>query len=589
VDADGNVFVADTGTDTIRKIAADGVVTTLAGIPRSPRFRFGSADGPGATARFNSPSGVAVDHHGNVIVADTGNHTIRKITADGMVTTLAGSAGAEGNSDGRGNQARFREPTGVAVDGDGNIFVADSSNLAVRKITADGHVTTLAENVGYRPRGVAVDGNGQVFVAGEGNHMIRKITSNGVATDLAGQSYSFGMVDGVGSAARFDRPSGIAVDGNGNVFVADARNNAIRIGVPAAIPFATIAPQSQHTEAGARATFTVMAAGSGLGFQWRKEGVAIPGATQNSYQIASAAAGDMGLYSAVVTSSAGTVESPVAILTVATSGASRLANFSIRNVVPPGGDLTAGFVIRGGGEKPVLVRAIGPTLGNFGAIGALTDPRLDLIPAGAATAMSSNEDWGGGPALAGAFASVGAFPLSATSKDAALLGAFAPGSYSARVTSRLAGDSGIVLTEVYDRDSAGAASRLVNISSLGFGGPGAQAFALGFVIDGAASKKLLIRAIGPGLVPLGVTGVLSDPKLSVFPAGKIVPAAGNDNWRGDAALANAFASASAFALPVASKDAALVVRLPAGAYTVMVSGVPYTSGRVLVEIYDLDP
>jgi streptogramin lyase len=591
VDSSGTVFVADTDSHTIRKITADGVVTTLAGtaITAGPARFGGSADGPVAAARFKSPSGVAVDTHGNVIVADTGNHTIRKISADGVVTTLAGSAGVAGSNNGRGNLARFNEPSGVAIDGNGNIFVADTSNLAVRKINADGDVTTLAGNVGQSPRGVAVDGNGNVFVTLVGSDTIRKIASNGVATDLAGQNYNFGFVDGAGSAARFNKPSGIAVDDNGIVFVADARNNAIRIGVPAAIPTAAVAPQSQHIEVGARATFTVTAAGTGLGFQWKKDGVTIAGATRGTYQIASASVGDTGFYSAVATSAAGSVESPVAILTVATSGTSRLVNFSIRNVVPAGGDLTAGFVIRGGGEKSVLVRAIGPTLGNFGAAGTLIDPRLDVFSAGASTAVSSSDDWGGGPALAAAFASVGAFPLSATAKDAALLGMFAPGGYSARVTSRLASDSGVVLTEVYDRESDGAASRLVNISSLGAVDPGAQAYALGFVIGGTAPKQLLIRAIGPGLAPLGVINVLSDPQLSVIPAGKILAVASNDNWGGDAALASAVASAGAFVLPASSKDAALAVRLPPGAYTVMVSGVPYTSGRALVEIYDLDP
>ena len=165
-----------------------------------------------------------------------------------------------------------------------------------------------------------------------------------------------------------------------------------------------------------------------------------------------------------------------------------------------------GLAIRGGAGKSVLVRAVGPTLGSFGVVGTLADPRLDVITVGASRANTSNDDWGGGPLLAVAFSRVGAFPFLATSKDAAVLGTLGVGNTTARITSSLAGDAGIVLTEVYDRDPAGAASRFVNISMLGFVGPATPAFALGFVVDGAASKRLLIRAVGPGLARLGVTG-----------------------------------------------------------------------------------
>ena len=238
VDRSGSVFVADDGNNTIRKITPSGAVTTLAGRARSS----GSADGTGPAALFASPNGVAVDGLGNVFVADDGNHTIRKITPSGAVTTLAGTAGLSGSADGTGAAARFDSLAGVAVDGSGNVFVADDGNHTIRKITPSGAVTTLAGTAGLSgsadgtgaaarfdsPSGVAVDGSGNVFVADTYNNTIRKITPSGVVTTFTGTAKSSGSADGTGAAARFAFPSGVAVDGSGNVFVADAGNGTVR-------------------------------------------------------------------------------------------------------------------------------------------------------------------------------------------------------------------------------------------------------------------------------------------------------------------------------------------------------------------------
>ena len=239
VDSAGNVFVADTTNHTIRKVTSAGVVTTLAGLAGSS----GSTDGTGSAARFNFPTSVAVDTAGNVFVADSSNHTIRKVTSAGVVTTLAGLAGSSGSTDGTGSAARFNFPYGVAVDTTGNVFVADTGNHTIRKVTSAGVVTTLAGLAGSSgstdgtgsaarfnsPYGVAVDTTGNVFVADtDGNHTIRKVTSAGVVTTLAGLAGSSGSTDGTGSAARFNIPWGVSVDSAGNVFVADTGNNTIR-------------------------------------------------------------------------------------------------------------------------------------------------------------------------------------------------------------------------------------------------------------------------------------------------------------------------------------------------------------------------
>ena len=201
------------------------MITTLAGIAGNP----GSADGTGSAAQFKYPTGVALDGTGNIYVSDQNNYTIRKITPGGVVTTFAGTAGVSGSTDGTGSAARFLYPTSVAVDGAGNVYVADY--CAIRKITPNGAVTTLAGGVGnfgfvdgigsaarfYGPNGIAVDGAGLVYVSD--GCAIRSITAGGVVTTVAGYSNTSGP---------FGSPFGVAVDGAGNVYVADTYFNQIR-------------------------------------------------------------------------------------------------------------------------------------------------------------------------------------------------------------------------------------------------------------------------------------------------------------------------------------------------------------------------
>ena len=196
VDSAGNVYIADTFNHTIRRITPGGVVTTLAGLAGN----VGNADGTGSAARFNSPRGVAVDSGGTVYVGDTNNHTIRKIAPGGVVTTLAGFPGSSGTTDATGNNARFNQPRGIAVDGAGVLYVADTNNHTIRKITAGAVVTTLAGLAGTSgntdatgnaarfngPRGVAVDSAGTLYVADTNNNRIRQVTAAAVVTTLAG-------------------------------------------------------------------------------------------------------------------------------------------------------------------------------------------------------------------------------------------------------------------------------------------------------------------------------------------------------------------------------------------------------------------
>ena len=245
VDSQGNVHVADHDNHTIRKITSAGVVTTLAGSAGNS----GNTDGTGADARFAYPSSVAVDSQGNVYVADWIYDTIRKITSAGVVSTLAGSAGSSGSADGTGADARFDRPRGVAVDSQDNVYVADEDNHTIRKITSSGVVTTLAGSAGssgstdgtgvvarfYEPRDVAVDSQGNVYVADRRNQTIRKVTPAGVVTTIAGSVGNSGNTDGTGADAKFSYPTGVAADSQGNVYVADCYNHTIRKVTPAGV------------------------------------------------------------------------------------------------------------------------------------------------------------------------------------------------------------------------------------------------------------------------------------------------------------------------------------------------------------------
>lgn len=203
----------------------------------------GSGDGTGSGARFNGAEGVAYDGHGNLFVAERGGSIIRKVTALGVVTTVAGSAGQDGSADGAGNAARFRNPTRLTIDGGGNLYVTDTGNSLIRKISPAGAVTTIAGQAGVcgsadgaggfaqfcNPQGITVDQAGNLFVADTKNHTVRKIAPSGQVTTIAGQTGVCGSADGRGTSAMFCEPRDITVDRWNNVYVADTANSTIRM------------------------------------------------------------------------------------------------------------------------------------------------------------------------------------------------------------------------------------------------------------------------------------------------------------------------------------------------------------------------
>jgi sugar lactone lactonase YvrE len=232
-DAGGTLYLVEAQPAVVRKITPAGAVTTIAGAPYTP----GSADGTAAAARFQNPRGITGDANGNLYVADNGNRTIRKIAADGTVTTLAGSAGVRGTADGAGSAASFSNLDGMVIDATGTLSVIDNQTnaVAIRRISPAGVVTTTARITSEYAEALAIDAAGNVYLGGYGQGVLYKVAPSGALSILAGSPNQYGTADGTGAAARFTGIGGVTIDPAGNVYALDTGAGTIRKITPASV------------------------------------------------------------------------------------------------------------------------------------------------------------------------------------------------------------------------------------------------------------------------------------------------------------------------------------------------------------------
>ena len=382
----------------------------------------------------------------------------------------------------------------------------------------------------------------------------------------------------------------------------------------AALPVIAAHPQSRSVQVGDSYTMSVTVTGPGpflYAWGFRPDGSTTTGtfdlATGPSYTIGSVQTVDSGLYTAVVRGPGGTVVSNSARLTVnpgpAVSAETTLANISTRGIVTPGsGALIAGIVIGGTTPKPILVRAIGPGLSDFGVGGALLDPSLRIVDSALRT-VAENDDWDAGgniSAIEAAAKRLGAFALRRGTRDSAILTTLQPGSYTAVVTG--VGDlTGISLVEAYDADADAVTARsrrLINIATRGQVFAGESVLIAGLVVTGPGPRTFLIRGVGPTLLkpPFNLGGALLDPFLEIYRGETLLRE--NDDWdspvNGQAALREAAKKVGAFALAETRDtalrtglDSAMLITLPPGSYTAKLSGFEGTTGIGLIEIYEV--
>lgn len=708
VDSAGNVYVADTGNSRIRMITptelsgvTNWVVTTLAGAASR-----GVADGTGDAAQFNVPFGVSVDGVGNVYVADSDNSIIRRITPLGVVTTIAGAAGQFGSVDGTGSSARFEFPSGVAVDGAGNIYVADTNNSTIREITpvvvsgvTTWVVTTLAGSARQNgsadgtgssalfsfPSGVAVDASGNIYVADTNNSTIRKLTPTvaggvmtWVVTTLAGSAHRIGRIDGLGASAQFEYPAGLAVDSLGSVYVADGGNNMIRKITPTVAGGVTTWVVT--TLAGSGQTGYLDGTGSAADFN-HPNGVAVD--SKGIVYVADTLGLDIreitptlvgGVTNWVVTTLAGSgygdadgigsnalFNQPQGVAVNSTDDifvADTLNNTIRKGSLPKGPSITvqpSSQTVLVGGQASFAVSATGapaPTyqwkvstnggatftsLTDGSGIAGSTMPTLTLTDIAVGSSGNEYECVITNELLSvttapvaltvNIFPSITIQPVSQTantgsdvvftvvvsgastvgyqwqfngvnlSDGGVISGSNGPQLFIQGVSGANEGEFACIVTvagnllqsnsaslTVTDSSTAGF---LVNISSRAFVGTGNNILIGGFYIGGSTARSVLIQALGPALQSEGVTGVLQHPALTIHnSSGAVIYS--NTGWGTNPVLLKA--AASAYAQPILQPDSAdseVLLTLPPGGYTAEVSGADGGTGLALCAIYQL--
>lgn len=425
-------------------------------------------------------------------------------------------------------------------------------------------------------------------------------TRFGGAPGIAGQGVYYKIrTDGTGYKVLYQKPTtgstgyfGFLQASNGALYGSTLRGSPpstvfgtiFRID-EASGPTITTQPSSATAALGGSVTLNVAATGA-TGYQWRRNGAAIAGATNASLTLSSLSLASSGNYDVVTTNADGSTVSATAILLINDGQPNRLSNLSVRTTLAANQILTVGFNVRGG-SKPVLIRAAGPTLGAppFNIPGTMADPKLAIFnTATPPVKIDENDNWGGNTAIFSTGAALGAFPFTnSASLDAAVIHNV-DGGRTVQVSGPTAGN---LIVEAYDTNLS-ASPKLVNLSARNFVGTGNDILTAGFNIAGTSPKNILIRAVGPSLAapPFNIPGTMADPKLVLFntanPPQKIDE---NDNYL--STLTGVFNSVGAFGLVPGAKDAVLMVQLPPGGYTVQISGADGGTGDAIVEVYEL--
>jgi sugar lactone lactonase YvrE len=468
---------------------------------------------------LNAPAGLAFDVSGNLFVAELGAGTITKITRTGTKTTFA--SGLSG-------------PGGVAFDAAGNLFEGDSTVGTITKITPAGTKSTFTSGLNG-PGGLAFDRSGNLFEPDQFSGSIYKFTPAGTRTTFA---------------TLLQRPIALAFDGAGNLFESDRNSGNI----------------FKFTPAGMQTTFA-----SGLnrpvGLAFDSSGNLFAG-EQNTGTINKFTPGG------TKTPFASGLNGPQGLAVQP----GQLTNISTRLEVLTGNSvLIAGFIISGTDSKQVLLRALGPTLTQFGVVGALADTTIELHN-GAGAIIATNDNWKDNANQAAIMATGKAPP---NDLESAILITLAPGNYSAVVRGKN-GITGVALAEIYDLDQTVNAV-LTNISTRGFVDTGVNVM-IGGLISSSGATRILARTLGPTLSQFGVPNVLADPTLELHDANGVLIAS-NDNWK-DSEQAAIMATGKA---PPNDLESAIIITKPAGSGTAIVRGKNNTTGNALVEVYTLPP
>lgn len=523
------------------------LVFTVTGSPAAPQsFTFAGSVPPGMTFRALGSSGAGTVS--GPINTSTVQLSGTPTTAGTYVISIIGWRGANGTSD------QHRASYTVTVSGSTNAAPTITTQPISRTVAA-GSPASFTTVVTGSPTPTLQWFKNSVAVPGATTELL---TFASAALADAG-TYTLVATNSQGSAT----------------------SNAATLTVTGTAPVVITQPASVAQPAGTAASLTVVASGSPA-YQWRKNGVNVVGATNATLPFAALTAADTASYDVVLTNASGTVTSNAATVVVATPLTAVLRNLSVRTTLTANQILIVGVNMSGAG-KDVLVRAAGPSLGALGVLGTMADPRLSVFSTATPPVLiAQNNNWAGDPAVTAAIGRLGAFPMaSPTSLDAALVTAIA-GGRTVQVSGPAAGN---VIVEAYDA-GAGNDARFTSISARNFVGTGGDILIAGFTIDGTGSKNLLIRAAGPSLGALGVPGTLVDPKLEIFTATTVpVKVAENDNFSG--AVDTLARTLGGFGFVPGARDAAILVSLPAGGYTVQVSGLNNGTGEAIIEVYEV--